>query len=79
MNKQQSYDAWIKRLESIEMRRGLKRDLELTSVQVKWDRERKAKIVAKGDQVSEIKWLDTGLVQAISNDQLDFSQEKREK
>ena len=47
-------------------------------VRVKWATGRPAKVMHRGGQVSEIKWLDTGIVQAIPNDQLDFFGERRE-
>jgi hypothetical protein len=51
---------------------------EKINIRVKWARKRPAKLVIKGDQASEIRWLDTGSSQTISNEQLDFLDEKRE-
>jgi hypothetical protein len=51
---------------------------ELMNVKIKWAKKRPAKVVAKGPEVSEIKWLDTGQVQAIPNDQLDFLNDSKE-
>src|SRR4051812_39580442 len=39
------------------------------NIKVKWT-ERPARLLARGEQVSEIKWLDTGTTQNIPNDQL---------
>ena len=41
------------------------------NVKVKWSK-RPARLVERGEQCSEIKWLDTGTNQALPNDQLLF-------
>jgi len=55
-----------------------KKKEELPGVRVKWDRARPARLLYRGAEASEIKWLDTGVLQVIPNNQLDFLNEKRE-
>jgi len=50
---------------------------DFPSVRVKWDKERPVKLVAAGEEASEIKWIDTGVFQIIPNNQLDFFTNKR--
>lgn len=42
------------------------------AVRVLWSK-RPVTLLAKGETVSEIKWNDSGAVQAIPNDQLEFN------
>ena len=51
---------------------------QLIDVRVKWDRSRPARLLHRGAEASEIKWLDTGVTQILANGQLDFLGEKRE-
>jgi hypothetical protein len=44
-------------------------------VKVRWSK-RPAKILAKGAECTEIKWLDTGSTQTLPNDQLIFAKER---
>lgn len=43
----------------------------MTEIRIKWSK-RPAKLVQKGEQCSEIKWIHNGVTQAISNEQIDF-------
>ncbi len=38
--------------------------------------QRPVKLIERGEQASEVKFLDTGSIAAISNDQLDFDEER---
>jgi hypothetical protein len=40
-------------------------------IRVLWTK-RPARLIRKGEQCSEIKWLDTGSFQALANDQIEF-------
>jgi len=45
------------------------------NIKVLWTK-RPVRLVMKGDQCSEVKWLDTGSTQALSNDQINFNFKK---
>ena len=47
---------------------------KLGSVKVRWSK-RLVKLIAKGEQCSEIKWLDNGTTQILSNEQINFGKE----
>jgi len=44
-------------------------------ISIKWT-TRPAQLVARGEEVSEIKWRDTGSVQALANEQIEFGENK---
>jgi hypothetical protein len=39
---------------------------------IKWDPQRAAQLVRRGDEVSEIVWLDDRTAQCVANEQIDF-------
>lgn len=44
---------------------------QLSNIKVIWTK-RPARLVQKGETVSEVEWLDTGSRQGIPNDQIEF-------
>jgi hypothetical protein len=50
---------------------------ERIDVRVRWSK-RPARLLGRGKEVSEIKWLDTQSRQVISNDQLEFLDEGKD-
>ena len=54
----------------VKLRKKVKRDPHRIVVWTK----RPAKIIARGAQATEIKWLDTGSSQVLANDQLIFDE-----
>ena len=43
----------------------------MTEIKIRWTK-RPVKLIAKGEQCSEIKWLDSGSTQALPNEQINF-------
>jgi hypothetical protein len=45
----------------------------VTNVTVTWDRERKVRLLTRGDEQSEIQWLDDRTTQILPNSQIEFT------
>ena len=45
------------------------------NVIVRWDAERPAKLIQRGDQQSEIQWLDDRTTQVLPNSQIEFTED----
>lgn len=46
------------------------------NVTIKWDRDRPARLIREGDEVSEVMWLDDRSVQCVCNNQIEREGEK---